>query len=127
MIDRICAVCGRAIEWRAKWADDWDAVRTCSKRCRRTRLDHVDEALQTDILDLLAERSRGATICPSEVARRVAAREEHEDWRGWMERARWAARRLVADGAIEITQRGRVVDPSTAKGPIRLRRVEPTG
>ena len=39
-----------------------------------------------------------------------------------MERSREAARRLVADGEIVITQRGRVVDPSTAKGPIRLRR-----
>ena len=32
-----------------------------------------------------------------------------------------AARRLVDAGRIEIIQRGRVVDPSTAKGPIRLR------
>jgi hypothetical protein len=38
-----------------------------------------------------------------------------------MEPARAAARRLVADGEVEITQRGRVVDPSTARGPIRIR------
>ena len=31
-------------------------------------------------------------------------------------------RDLVAAGEVEITQRGRVVDPSTAKGPIRIRR-----
>ncbi len=41
-----------------------------------------------------------------------------------MEPARQAARRLVAAGEIEITQGGHVVDPSTAKGPIRLRRVQ---
>ena len=35
---------------------------------------------------------------------------------------REAARRLVAQGLLDITQRGRVVDASTAKGPIRLRR-----
>jgi len=40
-----------------------------------------------------------------------------------MEPARCAARRLVAAGRIEIVQGGRVVDPSTAKGPIRLRLV----
>ena len=40
-----------------------------------------------------------------------------------MEPARRAARRLVASGEVEITQAGRVVDPSTAKGPIRIRRV----
>jgi hypothetical protein len=33
------------------------------------------------------------------------------------------ARRLVARGEVEIVQSGRVVDPSTAKGPIRIRRV----
>lgn len=38
-----------------------------------------------------------------------------------MERARRAARRLVAEGRLEILQGSRVVDPSTAKGPIRLR------
>ncbi len=36
-----------------------------------------------------------------------------------MEPARAAARRLVARGEVEITQRGSVVDPSTAKGPVR--------
>ena len=38
-----------------------------------------------------------------------------------MEPARAAARRLVADGVVDITQGGVVVDPSTAKGPIRIR------
>jgi hypothetical protein len=38
-----------------------------------------------------------------------------------MEPARRAARRLVAQGSVEITQHGRVVDPSTARGPIRIR------
>ncbi|MFM7307017.1 MAG: DUF3253 domain-containing protein, partial [Actinomycetota bacterium] len=30
--------------------------------------------------------------------------------------------RLVARGVVEITQGGKVVDPSRAKGPIRIRR-----
>ena len=38
-----------------------------------------------------------------------------------MEPARAAARRLVAIGKIVITQHNQIVDPSTAKGPIRLR------
>lgn len=38
-----------------------------------------------------------------------------------MEDVRRAARRLVAEGRVEILQRGRPVDPSTAKGPIRIR------
>jgi hypothetical protein len=39
-----------------------------------------------------------------------------------MEPARMAARRLVERGEVQITQGGRVVDPSHAKGPIRIRR-----
>jgi hypothetical protein len=40
-----------------------------------------------------------------------------------MEPARAAARRLVAAGKVEITQGGEVVDPDTARGPVRIRRV----
>jgi hypothetical protein len=39
-----------------------------------------------------------------------------------MEPARMAARRLVARGEVQIVQGGRVVDPSTARGAIRIRR-----
>ena len=28
-----CQHCGRPMEWRAKWAKNWDEVRYCSKRC----------------------------------------------------------------------------------------------
>jgi hypothetical protein len=37
-----------------------------------------------------------------------------------MEPARRAARRLVASGRVLITQGGREVDPSTARGSIRI-------
>lgn len=83
----------------------------------------VDETitqLEDAILELLARRTYGATICPSDAARAVGS---EDSWRELMEPARSAARRLVADGRVEITQRGRVVDPSTAKGPIRIRAV----
>jgi hypothetical protein len=67
---------------------------------------------------LLAERARGATICPSEAARAVATA---ENWRNLMEPARRAARRLVHRGAVEIVQGGCPVDPSEFRGPIRVR------
>lgn len=78
----------------------------------------MDRALESAITELLGARARGATICPSEAARLVGG----EDWRPLMEPARRAARRLVAAGAVEITQGGHVVDPSTARGAIRIRR-----
>ena len=115
---KVCAGCGRRIEWRRRWADDWESVRWCSDACRRRGVKAVDRDLEQAIRELLAERARDASICPSEAARRVGG----EDWRPLMEPARRAARRLVAAGEIKVTQKGRVVDPSTAKGAIRLRR-----
>lgn len=111
-------MCGRRIEWRRKWADDWENVRYCSAGCRRRGVKPVDRDLESAIVDLLDARRAGATICPSDAARRV----DPDGWRDLMEPARQAARRLVDAGTVQITQKGRVVDPSTAKGPIRIRR-----
>jgi hypothetical protein len=117
---KICQSCGRRMEWRSAWARDWDNVRYCSKSCRKNKLGPLDVALEDAIILLLKQRARSATICPSEAARLV----ESEDWRSLMERTRRAARRLVGQGRLEILQGGRVVDPSTARGPIRLRLIE---
>ncbi len=124
---KTCASCGRRIEWRRKWERDWDQVRYCSAACRRHGVTDTDRALEESIRDLLAARGRGKTICPSEAARAVHdgdgdGDEDGDGWRELMEPARRAARRLVAAGEVEITQGGRVVDPSTARGAIRIRR-----
>ena len=71
------------------------------------------------ILDLLARRAPGKTICPSEAARVVGG---DDGFREHMDPVRAAARAMVARGEIEVTQRGEVVDLDTARGPIRLRR-----
>ena len=117
--DKWCARCGRVITWRSSLAKNWDAVKWCSDGCRKLGLRAVDEQLSTAILDLLTARASGATICPSEAARQVGG----EQWEALMESARCAPRRLVVANRIVITQQGRVVDPSTAKGSIRLRLV----
>ena len=117
---KICARCGRRFTWRAKWSKTWEEVRFCSARCRRERLTAVDRALEDAILSLLRRRG-GKTICPSEAARCVDA----ERWRTLMEPARQAARRLVERGAVEILERGTCVDPTNARGRIRLRLAHP--
>lgn len=117
---KVCTICGRTITWRRKWAKNWAEVRYCSDACRRARLSSTDRQLERTILDLLDRRARHSTICPSEAARAVGG----ADWRSLMEPARAAARRLVSSGDVTITQGGHVVDPSTAKGPLRIRRVE---
>lgn len=118
MTEKTCAACGRTITYRKKWAATWEQVRYCSDACRGKRGSKKARELEASIRSLLSERAMDATICPSEAARAVGG----EDWRDLMEPAREAARRLVAAGEIVITQQGHVVDPSTAKRPIRLRR-----
>lgn len=117
--EKTCASCGRRIEWRAKWSRDWHSVRYCSDACRARGVHPVDRELEDGIRSLLDRRAATASICPSEAARLVGG---DDGWRELMEPARRAARRLVASGEVEITQSGRVVDPSSAKGPIRIRR-----
>ena len=116
--EKNCVTCGRAFTWRKKWERDWDHVRHCSDACRRTRIGERDADLERAILALLADRSRDASICPSEAARKVAG---DDGFRDAMPAALAAARRLAARGAIEITQGGKAIDPARARGPVRLR------
>ena len=72
--------------------------------------------IETTLLRLLAARGAGKTICPSEVARVV----DPDDWRALMPSVRAAAAKLQSEGKVAVTQRGDMVDPGTAKGPIRI-------
>jgi len=99
-----CEVCGRKIEWRRKWQKNWSAVEYCSKKCRNTSLTSIDRKLEEAILELLQTLGRGATICPSEAARRVRPADESEQWRPPIGPARSAARRLSARNRIVTTQ-----------------------
>ena len=119
--DKLCKTCGRAFAWRKQWEQDWDIVKYCSDACRGSKPGEADAALEAAILELLAERGPGKTICPSEAAKLVGGKETRRDWESLMEPARAAARCLAAKGRIVITQHGKTADPSTAKGAIRLK------
>ena len=110
---KICEHCGRVIEYRKKWSLNWEQIKYCGEKCRRSK---NAPNFESELLELLRARGAGKTICPSEILS-----EELKKDKGTMENVRQAARRLVAKGEIEITQKGNVVDPSTAKGPIRLK------
>jgi hypothetical protein len=110
---KTCETCGRVIEQRKKWLKDWEQIKYCSEKCRRSKnAPSYEEAL----LKLLHVRGVGKTICPSEILG-----EDQKQNKAIMERVRQSARRLVAKNKIEILQKGKTVDPSTAKGPIRLK------
>jgi hypothetical protein len=117
---KTCAACGRTMEWRKSWAKNWESVKFCSDKCRGAKVGVREKELEKVILRLLTERGAGKTICPSEAARAVGG-EDRALWEPLMEPVRAAARRLVVEGKIMITQGGVVVDGSTAKGAIRLR------
>ena len=79
----------------------------------------VDRRLEQAIGDLLAARAPEASICPSEAARAV----DPEGWRGLMPAARTVAGRMAAEGRVQVTQRGEVVDLAAGvRGPVRVRR-----
>ncbi|MDA5283337.1 DUF3253 domain-containing protein [Streptomyces sp. Isolate_45] len=80
----------------------------------------TDRRLERAILELLERRGPTTSICPSDAARAVYEGDD-DGWRALMEPARRAAGRLVAAGDVEITQGGRPVDPTEARGPIRIR------
>ncbi|MFB0986068.1 MAG: DUF3253 domain-containing protein [Phycisphaerales bacterium] len=114
---RTCECCGRTFAWRRKWARDWERVRYCSDRCRRSGTSAIDRRLEERILERLDAGTARSTTCPSEIARSI----DPATWRDHLEPVRRAARRLVAAGRLEILQNGRAVDPDTARGSIRLR------
>ena len=115
---KICESCGREIEYRKKWARSWEDVKYCSDECRRNKMkfDYRDA-----ILALLRQRHVGLTICPSEV---LPAEQKNDQM--MMEHVRRSARLLAAQDLIEITQKGKVVDPQNFRGPSRLR-LKPQG
>lgn len=66
-------------------------------------------------LTLLANRAPDASVCPSEVARAVAA-----DWRGAMPAVHAAIDEMVSDGLIRLRWKGRSME--TRSGPYRISR-----
>jgi Protein of unknown function (DUF3253) len=70
-------------------------------------------------LSMLAQRASGASLCPSEVARAIAA-----DWRGAMPAVHAAVDALVGDGLVALRWKGRPL--ATRSGPYRIIRPDGT-
>ena len=79
-----------------------------------------ETAFEATILKLTTERGEGRTICPSEAARAIGG--DHPDgWGPLMQPIRRVAVRLMKEGRIVITRKGRPVDPDDFRGVYRLR------
>ncbi|MEM1035337.1 MAG: DUF3253 domain-containing protein [Pseudomonadota bacterium] len=68
------------------------------------------------ILDLVAIRGVGKTICPSEAAKAVSP----ENWRKLLAEVRVIAIRLAVAEKVSIYRRGKSVDPLDFKGVYRI-------
>lgn len=80
-------------------------------------IDAARARLAAAMRSLLRKRDAGKTICPSDAARIAGG----EDWRELMPAAREVALELMDAGWLDITQKGKAVQPPFS-GPIRLRR-----
>ncbi len=79
-----------------------------------------DIGIAADVRALLSDRAPQASICPSEVARRLWS---HDTWRDAMPEVRRVAAHLAEVGVIRITQSDAELAPDASlSGPIRLRR-----
>lgn len=77
------------------------------------------EAIESAILNLLAKREAGLTISPMDVARQLGG--DHPDgWGPLMQPVRRAAVKLMKEGRLVITRKGRPVDPDDFRGVYRL-------
>lgn len=72
---------------------------------------------------LLIARASHASICPSDVSRAAAP----STWRRHLQEVRDIARHLARQQRLQITQRGRMLDPAAEwRGPVRFRRPTPS-
>lgn len=76
----------------------------------------TDKEIRDEILRLLLIDSKGASICPTDVARSL-----RPQWRQWMPLVREIAAEMARDNEIEVIHQDKIVDIETVKGPVRLR------
>jgi hypothetical protein len=80
--------------------------------------DGTEGAARAATLTLLARRGAGATVCPSEVARAVAAAAGRNNWRGAMAAVHAAVDVLAAQGLVRLSWKGEEMPLRT--GPYRI-------
>ncbi|HAD17492.1 MAG TPA: DUF3253 domain-containing protein [Erythrobacter sp.] len=79
----------------------------------------TDKIATSAILAMLGEREADATICPSEVARRIAS-DSKNSWRAAMPRVHEAVDHLAAHEWVALSWKGKSL--SERRGPYRISR-----
>lgn len=76
------------------------------------------EPARTATLTLLAARAPDATVCPSEVARALAAAAGRADWREELASVHAAVDALAAEGRVRLSWKG--AELAARAGPYRI-------
>lgn len=84
------------------------------------RDDEKRDDARSATLALLAARAGDSTVCPSEVARAVAAAAGKADWRAEMPAVHSAIDSMVADGLVRLSWKGEAMP--VRRGPYRIGR-----
>ena len=95
-----------------------DAKTALGERGYEWWVDPTEDELRTRVectIRALLQHRAGSTICPSDVARVVGG----EDWRERMPFVRDVAFQLRDAGVVDVTQKGKSVEPDV-RGPVRI-------
>ena len=82
--------------------------------------DALAERIRECLIELLAQRGPGRSVCPSEIAHLLGTRIGWR-WQDLMRPVRTVAAALAESGQVEAIQHEAVVDIREVRGPIRLR------
>tara|TARA_B100001559_G_scaffold318139_1_gene324676 strand:- start:862 stop:1242 length:381 start_codon:yes stop_codon:yes gene_type:complete len=113
-----CSSCGRSFTWRKSIAKNWDDVKYCSNACRKRKLSKTDQQIENTILELLEIQTYPTSLSTDQVADFL----DFGDDKNLLESIKRAARRLEAKSFVIITQDGKRVDSSKAKGHLQIRK-----
>lgn len=108
-----CAVCGRRMDWRKRWRNNWQSVKYCSSSCRRSSRDVERHNLETRILAMLNQQPGKACLDLDGMTAKLfdaSSRSFHQH----RVSVHNAARRLCNRGVTSLFRQGRPVDPSKA-------------
>ena len=115
---RSCSSCGRSFTWRKSFAKNWEDVKYCSKACRKRKLSKIDQQIENSILELLETQTYPTPLSTGQIANLL----DFGDDKNLLESIKRAARRLEAKSFVIITQDGKRVDSSKAKGHLQIRK-----
>ncbi|MFD0917724.1 DUF3253 domain-containing protein [Pseudahrensia aquimaris] len=111
--------------------EEWHPAFIRVIRFAQSKLERMDEAtrnriapkrdsgLADTIMTMAHERGAEKSLCPSEVARAIAGKDEKQ-WRALMKPIRAEAVRMARAGNVAITRKGKPVDPDDFKGIYRI-------